>query len=328
MMGAYGAKWQSGDPDQELTGPCLGDLVIHPNYRQQGLYPKIMAFALDDLFSADFKYIFDLSSGPEIVLSLLVTGWRRIGFLQTADWQANQGKHLRRIRRYANRIPFLRSAYFLLQKKSSKLFSRQSGQQTYPFDAFDSGETLHHHRANSHVSFARRPRSLAMAKLVDRVGSYGRIRHVRDEHFFTWRYQNPLSQYLFLFWDDACLEGFLVLQISGHTHSNRLHANIVDWEVVNGRIWNDLIQSAIDSNKFDSLTIWSATLPNEFKTHLGKMGFSLLDKTGIITRDVKHPTMLAKSNDQEIPASNWVLANCHLLNLANWDLRMIYSDNF
>jgi hypothetical protein len=131
-----------------------------------------------------------------------------------------------------------------------------------------------------------------------------------------------------LFWDDACLEGYLVLQVSGHTHTNKMHANIVDWEVANVRIWNDLIQLAIDLDKFDSLTIWSATLPNEVKTLLGKMGFSLIEETGIITRDICHSKILIRSVRDEMSPADWVLANHDLLDLANWDLRMIYSDAY
>ena len=37
---------------------------------------------------------------------------------------------------------------------------------------------------------------------------------------------------------------------------------------------------------------------------------------------------LVKCRYQEISSSDWVLANRQLLDLANWDLRMIYSDNY
>jgi len=326
MLGAYGAKWQSGDSDPEFVVPCLGDLVFHPDHRQQGLLSKIVAFALDDLFNSGFMYIFDLSSGPDLILGMLMTGWRRAGFLQTSHWSAVQNKIPSGLRKYADRLTFVSSTYRLLRENINKICFRHSHKQSPPFDAFDRNEVLRNSIPN--VAIEKAPRAAAMADLVERVGNYKCIRHLRDEQFYSWRFQNPLSQYRFLYWGDACLEGYLVLQVSGRINEGKAWANLVDWEVSRAQVWSDLFEAIASLGNFDSISIWSATLSKAIRSVLENFGFSFVDKTGIITKDVKQPTILVKSRYQEIPPSDWMLGNRHLLDLANWDLRMFYSDNY
>ena len=72
-----------------------------------------------------------------------------------------------------------------------------------------------------------------MAELAERIGYDGRIRHVRDEQYFSWRFQNPLSEYRFLFWDNGRLDGYLVLYRKVYPPGNDELAYIVDWDAIN-----------------------------------------------------------------------------------------------
>lgn len=325
MMGAYGAKWRLGDPCQTFLGPCLGDAVIHPDHRNPGLYQKMTAFALDDLARSGFPYVFDLSARPEIALSMMMNGWRSLGFFQTAQWRRNRQAKPSRWRSYARQLPWLAASSRRIRNYARQLSSSQSDQRRPVFDSLDSHEVQGNSRAKSHISVEKNPRAIEMAALIQQTETDGRLQHVRNEQFFAWRFQNPLAQYRFIFWDDDCLQGYLVLQSSRWSGGG---ANIVDWEAASGQVLLDLLQAAIRLSKLNGLNIWSVTLPNDEKRELEEIGFRLVDKSGSITRDINRPTVLVKSLAPETPPSDWVLANRRLLDVGNWDLRMIYSDNY
>lgn len=344
MMGVYGAKWQIGKPSQTWLGPGIGDFVIHPDHRNRGLYQKLMAFVLDDLSNTDYPYVFDFGGG-EVGLSMLMRGWRKIDYLQTAHWQAPRDTNTsrdrrsepqpslaasmhRRVRAYAHGLPLLSSAYRRSRKYARKVFLRRAGKLDRSFKHLDSSGPWPHRGTTPHISILPTPRPAAMADLVERVRSDGRMRQVKDEQFFTWRFQNPLSQFRFLFWDDARLEGYLVLQAPVYAYDGKARGNVVDWEATDVQVWADLLQAAIDWGQFDKLTIWSATLSDKAKALLQTMGFNFVNKTRRIARDIDLPTILTRPVRQEMLKTDWVVADCHLLDLTNWDLRMIFSDDF
>ena len=62
MRGFYGAKWEVGDSRQTAFVLCAGDLVIEPEHRRRGLFPRIMATALTDLAARGYAYVFNLSA--------------------------------------------------------------------------------------------------------------------------------------------------------------------------------------------------------------------------------------------------------------------------
>jgi hypothetical protein len=167
-----------------------------------------------------------------------------------------------------------------------------------------------------------------MAELAKRIGFDNRIRHVRDAHYFSWRFQNPLSEYRFLFWEDRHLDGFLVLHVKVYPHSDDEWAYIVDWEAINQHVWNDLLQAAIQWGNFKFISMWSATLSEEMKTHLRKAGFAFKDKTGSALHDIRGENIFVKSINQKIQGHDWILGGRDLMDLKNWDLRTIYSDAF
>jgi hypothetical protein len=98
----------------------------------------------------------------------------------------------------------------------------------------------------------------------------------------------------------------------------------VDWEATNAQVRADLLQAAIHWGNFPELTIWSATLPDEAKTLLNNTGFEQRGGEGNLARYL--PTVLVRPIRDEMLKDDWVLADRRLLDVDNWDLRMIYSD--
>lgn len=305
MRGMCGAKWQVGDSGQTFLCPCAGDSVIFPGHRDRGLFAEITKTASNDLAHMNYDYVFSLSASPVTRLSSLTTGWRSAGNLQTMTWRSYHRIVASRLRSYATNLSFF----------------PQPGKRN-PFHFLDKRAAKHQSKVSAHVSVEQTPRPEAMAKLVERTISDGRIRHVRDQEYFSWRFNNPLSRYRFLFWEELKLEGYLILQTRLNNNTSRV--NIVDWEASNPRTRSELLQAALCLGSFDALSIWTATLAGGIKDLLEANGFTVLgEKKGI---EHYRPTVLVKPVRDDLLKTDWVIDNRRLLNLANWDLRMINSD--
>jgi GNAT superfamily N-acetyltransferase len=254
MRGMWGAKWQIGCPAQTFLAPCAGDLVIAPDYRNRGLVTKIMETATDNLADSGYTYVFNFSAGLATQLGSLTTDWRSVGPFETARFHSLRTRG----RGYASYLRFVRS---ITHRLLVAFFARKQ-----PFYFLDNNRAQGCSEAGRYVSVERAPRPEAMAELVERIGSDGRLRQVRDQEYFAWRFQNPLSRYRFLFWGDAVLEGYLVLR----TSIRGKRVSIVDWEATNMKVRTDLLQAVMQWGKFDKLALWTATLPTEVK-HSYKM---------------------------------------------------------
>ena len=337
MVGAYGVQWEIGDAGQSWPALCFADLIIIPDHRHGNLLQNLMSFALEDLSDTDYAYVFDLSAAPQLTLVLLMQGWRRV-FIQTAQRETHQATTsgqgqknekrrswiasvYRQSRRYSRRVPMLASTYHRLRG----LFSRCADEPRSTFADLD--RNAGQREANPYISLSKTSRPRAKAELVERIGTDGRIRHVRDEQYFSWRFQNPLSEYRFLFWDDGRFDGYLALQSKCACEADGW-AYIVDWEATNGRVWTDLLQAVIQLGNFDGLYIWSETLSGDAKEWLREAGFYFLNKTGKVRNDSQGENIFVKAICPASPQSRWVLNNQDLLDARNWDLRMIYSDAY
>lgn len=331
MRGMYGAKWEIGRGAQTFLGPCAGDLVIAPEHRNRGLFTMLTMAALNDLTKRGYTYVFNLSAGLATQFGSLTIGWRSVGPVQTARWQPRQSTICTGVRSYASRLPFLSSAYRRVRRYANRLLLLSSGDKRHPFSSLDSNGARHCREATAHVTIEQTPRPDAMAELVARIPRDGRIRHVRDQQYFAWRFQNPLAVYRFLLWEDARLEGYLVLRTSV-VNPDRVGVSIVDWEASNAQVRAELLEAAVEWGNFADLTIWSSTLPVEAKTLLQNSGFQPLDEPQSIGRAYREgasrPTVLIRPVRDEMVKTDWVLAGRGLLDLGNWDLRMIYSDNY
>lgn len=313
MIGAYGVQWEVGKYSQTVTGISFADLVIHPNYRNQNLFPKLIAFALEDLSKTNYTYAFDLSATSHVAIVLLMQGWRKI-YIQTANRQT--------------KIPTFTSMYRQLRGHVRDLTSQHVYKSCSSFTDLDMNANQIRDKASSYVSLSKTLRPLAMAELAERNRANGRIRHVKDEQYFNWRFRNPLSEYRFLFWENECLDGYLVLHTKPGPYGEDTRANIVDWEATNEQVWTDLLKAVIQYGNFKEIYIWSETLSDSVKTLLRKAGFVFTNKAGSVRNDVYGENILVKPLCQKIQQTNWVLDGKDLLDSTNWDLRMIYSDNY
>jgi len=158
-----------------------------------------------------------------------------------------------------------------------------------------------------------------MAELVSRLPFDGRIRHVRDERYFAWRFRNPLRNYRFFYWDEGRLEGYLVLQ-TGRPPLGRVH--VVDWEARDEKVRAGLLDAVFECGRYPELVAWSAAVPMAARSLLAQRGFEPVDRDKT-ARGI--PCVLVRPIRDAGPPDQWTVAGRRLLDPADWDLRMIYS---
>jgi hypothetical protein len=208
-----------------------------------------MDAALDDLRERGPCDLLSLSGSPVTVASLLASGWQNVGLLKPLS-RVHQATALRQVARSRlARAP-------VVWRWASATFMYSSKERS-PFRTLDAlgGEVAV--GAGTRVRITGDARGADMASLIDRLPYDGRIRHVRDEAYFSWRLGDPLSEYRFLYVGDDLLRGHLVLKCRGAGRRTSSSVYIVDCEAVDANVRGALLEAAAESGAFPELTIWS-----------------------------------------------------------------------
>jgi hypothetical protein len=171
------------------------------------------------------------------------------------------------------------------------------------------------------VSFAAEPRVEEMARLIARLPWDGRIRHVRDAEYLGWRLRNPLHEYRYVCWDEAGLQGYLVLQRYRSERADQTCVNIVDWEGADERNRAALLRAAIERGGFEQINVWTVGLNDATRTALHQYGFVSAQADGIRAQS----GLLVRRLGEGHTADDWREGGRDLLDIADWDLRMLYS---
>ena len=159
-----------------------------------------------------------------------------------------------------------------------------------------------------------------MADLVARLGTDGRIRHLRDGTYFAWRYRNPKWQYRFLFCEKNGLLGYLVLGVE----TGKWYVRILDWEATDTEVRQNLLDAALSWGMFTHVSVWTVSKSEETKTLLKTHDFE--GKAGPPSLAEPRNTVLMRSVDPKKRPDDWTLAGRRIIDARNWDLREIYSD--
>jgi hypothetical protein len=163
-----------------------------------------------------------------------------------------------------------------------------------------------------------------MADLIARLARDGRMRQIRDETYFAWRFRNPLCRYRFLFWNDGGLQGFAVAQ--WHVKRDGTELGLVDWATGDEEVLGGLLNTAIRVFEPETVTIWAATLAKGQRDMLWDLGFTEIDQPVGPGQYVPSALIAAIPKGDSVPS--FVMDGRDLQDLANWDLRMIESDYY
>ena len=320
MRSMFGVRWEYGVPAETVSGMTPDDLVIAPDHRNRGLITKMMRAAFDDLEKKGYQYVYSLSAGKITRLASLAMGWRSAGSMQPQHWHSRRAEYFQRIRKFAGKTRFL-------WRYADRLPYRHWGERQQNLHELCNPEGMRSRTIGSRIVVERGVRAAEMAELVSGIGYDGRIRHVRDHEYLSWRFRNPLHRYLFLYWKEKDLEGYLVLQqYVSEISMSRVRVNIVDWEATSQRDRVGLLRAAIQLSPFADLNIWTATLGNDTKNMLRDVGFGPVQEgqegAGV---EQEQPCLLVRSVRADVPEAAWSLGNRRLPDMADWDMRMIYS---
>lgn len=311
MRGFLGARWHLGDSGVLANWLAACDLVIDPAHRGRKLSQQIMSFALADLASRGYRVTLNWSGNPVTRSLSLRAGWRLVGTYATCQIQTPRAS---RSYRWAKRIrqwPIVwRTTPALLRVILPPSFDR--------LDAAWSRSS----GANPGIGHAPLPDE--MSELVERLGATNRIRHVRDPAYYRWRYRNPLCDYRFVYWREARLEGFVVLQL--RRDGNGADIRVVDWEASRAQILDEIFRRIVAVGGFDVLSMWTATMPERLANTLAALGFSERDESRNGTS--YHPGLMAIGSDEETIRKAGLDEARLFSAFERWDLRMAHSDAY
>ncbi len=314
MRSFFGTRWEAGAPRETFEALHADDFAIAPAHRNRGLVSRIMETAFRELASGPTRYLVNLHAGRVTLLASLASGWKSAGAVRPIGRSAARAVPYRLARGLARRLP-------LLGPRAVDGVARAAGVRT-PFSRLDRAGARFGGALGPRVTLAREARSEEMAALVSRLPFDGRIRHVRDAAYLTWRYRNPMSNYRFLFWDGGGLQGYLALRTSRSGRRPPGRVSIVDWEARDDAVRADLLDAALAHGRFLELVAWSVAIPAAARTLLERRGFAPVDREKTAQG---LPCILVRRIGEPLPAADWAVAGRRLLDPADWDLRMLYS---
>ncbi len=310
MRGAFGSLWEVGNPAEFFTLPYADDLVIDPAFRRRGLHRVIMNFALHDLAGRGYPYVVNLSAGKVTAGASMNMRWRDAGRVRAlyrrtlrkaaTDFLVDRARPTPLLWRWADDLSGLSG------RSGEHLFDRLDARFSVPDQWRDAGSPF----------VQRTPLIREMGELVARLPRDGRIRHVRDETFFAWRFGNPLYDYRFLYIGRERLGGYMVLQRSPFFIGER--ASIVDWEAESDLIRARLLAAVIEHGGFPELCIWQLGASSAATQLVDRHGFKPL-------RRHYEKSVLVRSASEDKLDAPWMLGGRPLDDAGQWDLRMIYA---
>lgn len=310
VRGMYESKWQLGN--DVFTALCAGDTVIHPDYRNNAVYPELTNFLKNDLYELGYRYLFSFSAGSVTLINSLAMGWKSIGRI-----------------RMMSKEPYPRTALGKLtsEHKIKKLMKNTIAAKFLgrAVNKFGHNKALNYQKnIHTHIRIEENPIPDEMAVLAGTLVKDNKLVLTRDEKYFKWRYGNPLSKYVFLYWYDKELKGYLTAQTPLYRNDFMKKFNITDLEGVNSTIKMDLLKSAVSLLDTRSVSIWSNMLDKNCLNFLALNGF--IESKSTSSAAVYTPTVLVTMTKG--PTFEIEHHGTNLLDINNWDLKMIYSDAF
>jgi hypothetical protein len=173
------------------------------------------------------------------------------------------------------------------------------------------------------VTVDLKPRPAEMAALAEATLPENKLTPLRDETFFRWRYNNPLSEYLFLYYSDGGLKGYLVLQSHVYSMEYGGSHNILELEGIDSHVKTELLKSLLSLVNSGTISIWSNMLDEAGRDYLASAGFK--DDLAKGTGEFPHTVMLRPlgKGGYEIEFNG-----LNLLDAISWDFIMTSMNDY
>jgi len=319
--GMFGTCWVSGSGVRHVF-PAPSDFMIVPEHRDDGLYRELNELPMHDLAERGYKHVVNLSATPANYVALVMSfGWKSIGSAGLVALTEPERATLRTLKSVAGRVPGVRRIVEAERAVLSDLGVNE-------FTGLD--------RKSEHpeppIVVEQRPRVEAMVELAQRLrfaDRRQRLCHVEDEEYYTWRFDNPLASYRFLYRDREAgdgIDGWLILQ----EPRGQNEVNIIDWRGSDPATRTRLLKAALEWGEFRKVSTWTASLPEEDVGVLRETGFTpdVEDEHGGGGSVERTARLLVRPVASSAGANDWALEGRALHDPETWDLRMICSDRY
>jgi hypothetical protein len=282
--------------------------LILQEYRGKGIFKQLTNYYKEDLDKMGVEYIFSFNPTPLNTTISLSRGWKSIAKINIMKKQyLKRGFDAIAI---ARKLAGPYAGKLLRRTGIGTILRRGLKDNTQRMDAiYHSGSA----QLPARISLDDKPRPAEMALLVNSILPENIITLVRDESYFHWRYNNPLSKYLFLYRYDGSLKGYLVLQSYIYSTESIGSHNIFELEAADSSIKVELLNALISIVNSGSISVWTSMLDRDVYDYLASQGFKESDYT---------QTVMIRAIGEYIHKMEFQGLN--LADEKNWDLQMIY----
>lgn len=314
MRGVYESRWRVKGWSECLSALCSADLLILRKYRNKGIYKELASFVMDDLDKIGARYFLGFNATPLNTIISLSAGWKSVGKIRTIkkQFQTKQSRVMGLVKKIAD--PY---AGKLLGNAGMSMIRKWSGRSN------SRRIDMIHNKPGAEllpsIFLDVKPRPEEMSALVNGTLPENRITPVRDEAYFRWRYNNPLSKYLFLYSYDGGLKGYLVLQSHVYSMESGGSHNILELEAADSSIKIELLNTLLTLMNSGSISTWGNMLDQDSYDFLVSRGFEEDSAKG-----VKEPprTVLIRPLNEHYNKIEF--RGLNLLDANNWDFQMTY----
>ena len=316
MRGFMGAEWQVGTSSDPFRCLCACDLVVTPSHRGRGLFRKIMAPAMKDLSDRGHPMALNLSASPITFLSSLKTGWQLVGRYRAWHWQTRS----KTVATVVHKLMDGKLGLWRFADRRLPLIERNNPDGLRRLANYFDGAGPIDGMTFRYGNDPDMDQMIALRQGL--IPDDGRIRHTMGKDYLEWRYQNPASEFAFLYAGDQPLKGYLVLHRKKLSDPDDI--SIADWQADSPDTLCKMIHAVQGSGAVDRLIIWSATLSEDVVAVLRSLSFQAFDDTRGIQGFT--PGVIYSPTGTQTTEQVCEFTGCNLSDLATWDLRMIYSD--
>ena len=300
----FGIDFRDPISDERLPALVSADSFISEPYRVSGLYTALNRYSIKDLQNTGkYKYFLYLSSSKRAEPIFLSSGAKIVAAIETAHWY-KRGYQVRMLSRR------------LLRKVTRWSTTAEDAE---PFSALEENASQ-----STTIELTNKPDIPAMIVLLEQNHNERKpISHRRSKTYLEWRFNNPLSQYRFLFSkENGNYTGYLALQAFA---TNPVTIRVVDYSVQHTEVFRTLVNFVTKNSHAENICMWTVTKPQEIKNALVDLGF-------IFPHGKTRPgypedlAFMVRPITIKPRPDSWRYGERELLDINNWDLNWIYSD--
>ncbi len=291
MRGSIGACWESDGARHVI--PLGGDLLVERSMRRRGIAGAMQRAAVAELAARGIEASISLSANRYGAASAASSGWVPFAKLDLVEWVAPTApaSHARRL---------VSRGIDETSRLAHRIRLPLSPRRVSPFRELDVA-------IESNPNGLRRASPRGLAAIAALEAPSPRLRHVRDEEYFSWRLANPLAHYRAL----ASSAAYVVLQWDGYGS----FASLVDWRSLESSALDALQREVLGHVR--GLRVWSASLDDT----LGRV----VDAGQLTESTNSSATFMVRSTGSDERDLESAVA---LASAAGWDIRMLDSDAF